>query len=169
MFVVDTNVLVYAAAKDSPWHDACATALDGWRRNPGAWFITWSIAYEFVRVATHRNTMRTRWTARDAWRFIESLLVSPGLEVLVPTFRHSVVAAMVLDETPGIEGNFMHDAHIAVLMREHGVRRICTRDLAFHRFAFLEPIDPVRQAVPPGAAEPPARYRGVRRRRSARP
>jgi predicted nucleic acid-binding protein len=27
-------------------------------------------------------------------------------------------------------------------MREHGIRRICTRDADFHRFPFLEVIDP---------------------------
>jgi len=27
-------------------------------------------------------------------------------------------------------------------MREHGIRRIYTRDTDFHRFPFLEPIDP---------------------------
>jgi predicted nucleic acid-binding protein len=28
-------------------------------------------------------------------------------------------------------------------MREHGVGRIYTRDTDFHRFPFLQPIDPV--------------------------
>jgi predicted nucleic acid-binding protein len=28
-------------------------------------------------------------------------------------------------------------------MREHGIRRICTRDTDFHRFPFLEAIDPM--------------------------
>jgi predicted nucleic acid-binding protein len=30
-------------------------------------------------------------------------------------------------------------------MREHGIRRICTRDTDFHRFPFLEVIDPVTE------------------------
>jgi predicted nucleic acid-binding protein len=29
-------------------------------------------------------------------------------------------------------------------MREHGVGRIVTRDRDFHRFAFLEVVDPLR-------------------------
>lgn len=28
-------------------------------------------------------------------------------------------------------------------MRKHGVRRIYTRDTDFHRFGFLEPLDPL--------------------------
>ena len=29
------------------------------------------------------------------------------------------------------------------LMREHGIRQICTRDTDFHRFPFLQVIDPL--------------------------
>ena len=36
-----------------------------------------------------------------------------------------------------------HDAETAVLMREHGIRRICTRDTDFHRFSFIEVVDPL--------------------------
>ena len=40
--------------------------------------------------------------------------------------------------------NLVHDARTAILMREHGVRRICTRDADFHRFPFLEVVDPLQ-------------------------
>ena len=80
---------------------------------------------------------------RHAWRFIEALLASPSLGVLAPTGRHPEVAAEVIAELPFLAGNLMHDAHTAVLMREHGVRRVYTRDTDFHRFPFLEPIDPL--------------------------
>ena len=35
------------------------------------------------------------------------------------------------------------DAHTAILMHEHGIRRIVTRDADFHRFPFLEVVDPL--------------------------
>ena len=38
----------------------------------------------------------------------------------------------------------VHDAHAAILMREHGIGRICTRDTDFNQFPFLEVIDPLR-------------------------
>jgi hypothetical protein len=34
------------------------------------------------------------------------------------------------------------DVHIAILMREHGIRRIVTNDADLHRFRFLEVVDP---------------------------
>ena len=143
MFVVDTNVLVYAADADSPHHARCRGGLEAWRRQPAAWYLTWGIVYEFLRVTTHPRVMRHPWSGRQAWQFVSVLLASPGLAVLAPTDRHADVAAQVFHEIPALAGNLVHDAHTAVLMREHGVRRIYTRDADFHRFPFLEPIDPL--------------------------
>ena len=52
------------------------------------------------------------------------------------------MAAEVIKEVPHLSGNLMHDAQTAVLMREHGIKTIYTRDTDFHRFPFLEPVDP---------------------------
>lgn len=143
MIVVDTNVLVYSANSNSPFHASCLAWLESQRARPGAWFATWPIFYEFLRVTTHPRIMETPWTVKRAWSFVSALLSSPGLSMLVPTVRHSAVAAEIIDEMPHISGSLMHDAHTAILMREHGIRRICTRDADFHRFSFIEVVDPM--------------------------
>lgn len=144
MLVVDTNVLVYAADEDSPFHAPCQHWLERQRQRAEAWYTTWPILYEFLRVTTHPRVMRRPWKAPAAWKFVETLLASPGLSVVVPTRRHPVVAAQVIKEIPQIAGNLLHDAHTAILMREHGIRRVCTRDMDFHRFPFLEIVDPAQ-------------------------
>ncbi len=144
MVVVDTNVLVYAADADQEFHSACRGWLERQRSRPDAWYTNWPILYEFLRVTTHPRVMRRPWTAKGAWSFVAGLLASPGLGVLVATQRHADVAGEVLAELPDLAGNLLHDAHTAILMREHGVRRICTRDTDFNRFPFLEVIDPLR-------------------------
>jgi uncharacterized protein len=144
MVVVDTNVLVYAADQDSSFHNACRRWLEGQRGRADAWYTTWAILYEFLRVTTHPRVMRRPWDVRTAWGFVAALLASPGLSVLVPTQRHADVAVQVIMELPHLAGNLLHDAHTAILMREHGIRRVCTRDTDFHRFPFLEVIDPVQ-------------------------
>ena len=143
MFVVDTSVLVYAADRASPFHRRCGELLERWRVEPVAWYLTWGIVYEFLRVTTHPRVMRQPWPAEQAWSFIEALLASRSLAMLAHTDRHAVVAAAMWHEVPHLEGNLMHDAHTAALMREHGIRRIYTRDTDFHRFPFLEPVDPM--------------------------
>jgi uncharacterized protein len=143
VFVVDTNVLVYAADTSAPEHDRCHDLLNTWRRQGGAWYLTWGICYEFLRVVTHARVLRRPWAAGRALDFIDVLRRSPGLDMLVPTERHGQVLREVIEEVPLLSGNLMHDVETAVLMREHGIRRVCTRDTDFHRFPFLEPIDPL--------------------------
>ena len=142
MFVVDTNVLIYASDEDSPFHSRCRELLEAWRLDGSPWYLTWGIVFEFLRVSTHPRVFRAPLTAGQAWAFVEAVLASPGVDVLVATDRHAEVAAKVFDELPHLGGNLMHDARTAVLMREHGIRRIYTRDTDFHRFPFLEPVDP---------------------------
>jgi hypothetical protein len=144
VLVVDTNVLVDAAAADSPFHSGSIDFLQRQRNRPDAWFATWPIVYEFLRVTTHPRVLQNPWSAPRAWDFVVStLLACPGFSLLVPTLRHADVAGEVIAEMPRLSGNIFHDAHTAILMREHGIRRICTRDAGFHRFRFLEVVDPL--------------------------
>ena len=140
--MVDTNIFVYAADADSQWHAKSSDWIARRRGQPDAWYVTWSILYEFIRVTTHPRVMRKPWSTAGAWAFISTLLDSPGLGVLTATERHADVAAQVIAELPWLAGNLIHDAHTAILMREHGIRRICTRDADFRRFAFLEVVEP---------------------------
>ena len=144
MLVFDTNVLMYAANKDSEFHLPCRRRLEEARQDPLPAFLTWSICYEFLRVSTHRRALESPWRPQEAWRLVSELLASPGFDLLVATGRHAAVLAQTLSELPDLHGNLMHDLHTAVLMREHGVRRICTRDTDFHRFPFIIVEDPLR-------------------------
>jgi len=141
--VVDTNVLVYAADVDSAPHDRCRAWIEEQRSGAAAWYSTWPILYEFLRVTTHPRVMRQPWNVKEGWSFIAALLASPGFDVLRPTERHAAVAEQTFSELEHLTGNILHDAHTAVLMRENGIRRIVTRDTDFHRFPFVEPIDPL--------------------------
>lgn len=147
MFVVDTNVLVYAADVSAPEHAQCRALVERWRQRSSAWFLTWGIRYEFLRVVTHPRVLRQPWTGQEANEFLNAVAAAPGLAMLVHTDRHADVLRDVVAEVPGLAGNLWHDVATATLMREHGIRRICTRDTDFHRFSFLEPVDPM-------AAEP---------------
>jgi predicted nucleic acid-binding protein len=61
VLAVDTNVLFYAADADSQFQRQ--------RSRPDAWYTTWGILYEFLRVTTHLRVMRRPWNASAAWEW----------------------------------------------------------------------------------------------------
>jgi len=163
VFVVDSNILIYAVNNSAAEHPRSRALVEGWRRGGHPWFITWGIAYEFMRVTTHKHMPSPLQSGREAWGFIESLQ-SGGLKVLLETDQHQEILSRTLDQFPALRGSILHDVHTAVLMREHGVRRIYSRDTDFHKLPFLDVIDPLRSDWT--TAEALAEYGGpsVRRR-----
>jgi toxin-antitoxin system PIN domain toxin len=144
MVVLDTNVLVDAVNGQSPFHWACRERVDRLHQGQMPWHTTWGVIYEFLRVATHPKVFPSPLKPAVAWSFIEGLFESATFSMLTPTPRHRSVARDVLKQIPELRGNLWHDAETAILMREHGIRRIYTRDTDFHRFPFLEVVDPTR-------------------------
>ena len=144
MIAVDTNILIEIANEDAPHHDSSRRWLDETCGSGERWGTTWPVVYEFIRVTTHRNVMRTPWSLLQAWAFLDVLLAAPGAEMILATPRHAEIAINVFGEVPFAAGNIIHDLHTVVLMREHGIRQICTRDSDFRRFPGIEVVDPVR-------------------------
>ena len=64
---------------------------------------------------------------------LNQILGSPTLVLLSETERHADVLTTMI-KTSGVSGNLVHDAHIAALCVEHGVRELITGDRDFSRF-----------------------------------
>jgi toxin-antitoxin system PIN domain toxin len=145
VFVVDTNLLLYAVNPDSADHDPAYALLEEWRAGDRPWFLTWKIVYEFLRVSTHPSVFSDPLDLPTAREWLRILLESPVGSVLTETELHDQVLDEVLRLHPRLAGNVLHDLHIAVLMREHGVSEIRTADTDFHQFRFLEVVNPLRE------------------------
>jgi hypothetical protein len=139
---VDTNVLVYAVNKRTDEHGPCLRLIEHLRTSVSPWYTTWAVLYELLKVVTHPRLLREPLRSADAVAFVRALLASPSLEVLLPGERHEEVLAETVASLK-VSGGFFHDVHTAVVMREHGIHRIVTRDAGFRRFPFLEVVDPL--------------------------
>lgn len=142
--VIDTNVLLYAVDSLSEFNSGCARFIER-RRTDSPTFLPLGVCYEFLRVCTHPRFSGNYRTIAEASAFIGELLSLPNHSILMPTDRRFAVLCQTLDEIPELRSNIMHDVHTAVLMRENGIREICTRDTDFYRFPFITVVDPLRQ------------------------
>jgi len=143
--VVDTNILVHAVDADSPFHSPCRSLVESLAEGDEVWHVTWPILYEFLRVSSHPRVLKDPFSLSRSWSVVRGLLESRTLRILTPGARHLDVANEVFAELPDLGANLMHDAATAVLMREHRIRHIFTRDSDFKRFPFIEIV------TPPGA------------------
>lgn len=143
MFVVDTNLLLYAVNPDAREHVQARGMLDQWRNGDRSWFLTWGIVYEFLRVSTHGNVFREPLRLDVAREWVEVALSTPPAGILVETDRHHEVLEEVASLHPRLRGNAVHDLHTAVLMKEHGISEIRTADTDFHQFKFLRVVNPL--------------------------
>jgi toxin-antitoxin system PIN domain toxin len=138
MILIDTNILLYAVNRDDPRSSTARRALESVINSGGPWVLSWSIVYEFLRVATHSRVFPSPLDAETAWAFIAEIIRHPNGVILTESDVHRETIDRCLAEAPRMQGNLLHDFHTAVLMREHGIERIITEDRDFLMFPWIE-------------------------------
>jgi len=141
MRAVDTNVLVYAEITNSPHHSRAHKLLSELAQGSAPWAIPWPCAYEFLRMVTHPKVYHPPVSVQTALQDLDSILASPSLSMLAETASHRAMLERVVRQS-GATGNLIHDAHIAALCFEHGVKELFTADRDFTRFTGLKVINP---------------------------
>jgi len=138
---VDTNILVYAHREEFQRHDAALEFLRGIACSPEPWVLLWPCLYEFVRVVTHPRLFEPPTPLDDAVEAVEGLLSSSSVLLFGEGKRHPSWFSKMLRHS-GATGNLAFDAHIAALMKEHGIPEIVTADRDFHRFPGIRVSNP---------------------------
>jgi uncharacterized protein len=140
-YAVDANVLLYASDQSSPRHASAVRFLEGRASDPELFCVAWTTLMAYVRIATHPRIFAQPLSPAEALRNIEALLSLPRVRVLS---EMEGFLSIYREVTAGsaVRGNLVPDAHLAALLRQHGVRRLYTADTDFRRFPFLEVRDP---------------------------
>jgi toxin-antitoxin system PIN domain toxin len=127
-------VLIAAAVRSVPGHEEALRLMKAVSARGLPWCLAWPNVYEFLRVVTHRGVFKRplRWDAASA--FVADLLQGTDVEVIRETASHFDVLCDLVRRAGGAAGNFVHDCHVAAVMRENGITRIVTRDSHFRRF-----------------------------------
>ena len=142
MIALDTNLLVYARREEIPQHAQARAMLEGLAMGDTPWALPWPCVYEFLRVITHPRVFDPPTDLDRALEDLESLFASPSLVMLGEGPAHAGHLRRMVDGGR-TTGNLVHDAHIAALAVEHGVREIWTLDRDFARFPGLRTRNPL--------------------------
>ena len=142
MIAVDTNILVYAHREDSPWHAKALEKVTSLANSGAPWAITWPSVHEFIAIVTHPKIydpptpLTTALATIEAWQASSQLrFLGEGLGYF-EKLSAQATAAM-------IRGPKIHDARIAAICLNHGVKKLWTGDRDFSSFPQLSCENPL--------------------------
>ncbi|MEO6595535.1 MAG: TA system VapC family ribonuclease toxin [Planctomycetota bacterium] len=142
MIEVDTNLLVYAHRRDSAWHEPASNALAELAEGRPTWAIPWPCLHEFLAIVTQPKIYSPASTTARAMAQVDLWLESPTVVVLAEGRTHWSMLRSTI-EGGRVKGPQIHDARIAALCAQHGVRELWTADRDFTRFAPLRTRNPL--------------------------
>ena len=142
MIAVDSNILVYAHRTDSSFYGVASKCLRELAEGRAAWAIAWPCVHEFYSIVTHPNGYTPASTPAQATWQISLWIGSPAARLNRETPSHWAVLQDLLTRSD-IKGALVHDARIAAICLQHGVREFWTADRDFSRFAGLNCRNPL--------------------------
>ena len=142
-FLLDANLLIYAAMPSMREHDAARRwLLAAFADRDGFVGVSWTSLYAFVRIVSNRRIMgddavelARAWLAADAYR------LQPNAVIVEPGPAHAALAGELVS-TPGLVANDLPDVYLAALAIERGLT-LATHDHGFGRFRGLRWTDPL--------------------------
>ncbi|MFQ5505437.1 MAG: type II toxin-antitoxin system VapC family toxin [Planctomycetota bacterium] len=142
MIALDSNILVYAHRSDSSWHERAAGCVTRLAEGRSSWAIPWPCIHEFLAIVTHPGIYAPPSSLLEATGQVEAWLESPSLVLLAETDSYWRALRDCL-EGGGARGSQAHDARIAALCVQHGIRELWTADRDFSRFADVPARNPL--------------------------
>jgi len=107
--------------------------------------LFWPVVLGYLRIVTHPAILPKPVTVREATANAVALLQRP--HVRAPGEADGFWELFRQTSRDQARGNDVPDAHLVSLMRQHGARRIYSRDIGLRRYADVDVVDPF---APPG-------------------
>ena len=137
MIAYDTNFMVYAHRRESPFHERARTLINASAEGTEPWALLWPCVHEFLAVVTNPRIYKTPTPMQDALRAIRGWAASPSVVLLSEDSLEYLDVLERLCVGGQIVGARVHDARIAGLCGHHGVTALRTADRDFSRFPEL--------------------------------
>lgn len=140
MWLVDTNVLVYAVNTADERHAVAQEWLESALTGNETLAFAWNVLIGFLRISTHPRLLPSPLTAAQAGDVVRRWIDSDATVILDPEPEHleRLLALMAGTEATA---NLVNDAHLGALALEYGAT-VVTFDHDFERFEGVKWITP---------------------------
>jgi hypothetical protein len=142
VIAVDTNILVYAHRMGSPSYEVAKKTVADLSEGSAAWALPWPCVHEFLSVVTNARIFDIPSTVSEAIDQVDAWLDSPSVVLLAESGQHWPELRATI-KASRVAGRLIHDARIAALCKQHGVRELWSADRDFGRFPDLNVVNPL--------------------------
>ena len=141
-YSIDVNILLYSSDASSSHHPAAARFMGSRPQEKDLLCLTWHTLMAYQRISTHPSIFSNPLNPDEAWQNIMSLIALPRVRLIgeEEDFAAQYGATMA---NLHVRGNLVPDAHLATILRQHGVTRIFSADADYRKFDFLEVVNPL--------------------------
>lgn len=134
--LVDTNILLFARDKASPYHTKAANIFQMITEGKFEAYVSYQNLLEYSAVMTRLYKVSQKETASD----IEMLLSYPNIKVIYPTLAASTVFLKLLKEEKGV---YIFDLYLAATAISIGIKVIISDDRDFRKIKEVALFNPV--------------------------
>jgi toxin-antitoxin system PIN domain toxin len=137
----DANILINAANRQSPRQVPSRGFLEQAVAGDEPFYLFYPVLVAYLRATTMAGVFRPPLSPQAALENV--LVITHAPSVVVAGEREGfwdLFAGFIAEND--VRGRVVHDAHIALLMRQHDVSTIVTYDRDFRRFEGIRVIEP---------------------------
>jgi uncharacterized protein len=137
MTAIDTNVLIGIMVSSSTFHAEMMAELN---HLDDELCTTPTNIGEVLRLLTHSKVFSSPLKLEKAIDALSLLIEVYDIRILDEDTNWWKELGEITKQIPGLKGNEVFDARIALCLRQHKVKRIWTRDADFKKYSFLQVI-----------------------------
>ena len=145
---LDASILVYASNQSDAVHAEALQLVERLAAGPDLLYLFWPVILGYLRIVTHPAILPSPLSPPEAASNADALLGRS--HVRSPGEQEGFWELFRLTGEERARGNDVPDVHVVALMRQHGVRRIYSRDGGLRRFPDIEVINPFAEPAPGG-------------------
>lgn len=142
-YSVDVNILLYSSDTSSGFHERALEFMKSCAESSEPLFFAYLTLLSYVRISTHPRIFTNPLTPPEALANVEKLSDLPQVRLISERDGFLELYKESTHELT-VRANLVPDAHLAALLRQHGVSTLYTNNVDdFSRFGFLEVRNPL--------------------------
>lgn len=142
-YSIDVNLMLYGSDQSSPFYSRARAFLESCAENDEPLYVCYLTLMAYVRMSTHPRIFTNALTPDEAMGNVRGLAGLPHVRLIAERNGFLEIYREVTKSVP-VRANLVPDAHLASILRQHGVSTLYTANVDdFRKLGFTDVRNPL--------------------------